>query len=262
MVSQQKSSPRIAFFVTCLVDLFRPSIGFAALKLLTEAGCEVVVPSQQSCCGQPAYNAGDRARAQQIARQVINQFEAYDAVVLPSGSCAGMMVKHYPELLGDDPEWAERAQQFASRCYELSVFLVEQMNYHPQSLFCRQKATYHDSCAGLRELGIKNQPRNLLSQVAGLEILPLPEPDSCCGFGGTFCLKYAEVSTAITDAKIANIEASGADLLLAGDLGCLLAMAGRMARLGKTIEVRHYAEILAGSDRSHPSIGRELAEGQ
>ncbi|MCX8502114.1 MAG: (Fe-S)-binding protein [Alphaproteobacteria bacterium] len=254
-MSREPDKPKkTALFVTCLVDLFRPSVGFATLELLEDAGLEVAVPRAQSCCGQPAYNAGDRARAKQIARQVIAQFEAFDAVVLPSGSCAGMMAKHYPELLADEPDWAERASAFAARCREVSDFLVGLPNYRTRAISCAKSATYHDSCAGLRELGIRSQPRQLLSAVAGLELRPLPEPESCCGFGGTFCLKYSEVSTAITDAKIANIEVTGAEMLLGGDLGCLLAIAGRMSRLKRPIEVRHYAEILAGSFRDHPPI--------
>lgn len=237
--------PRIALFVTCLVDLFRPSVGFAAVKLLEDAGCDVFVPSQ-TCCGQPAYNSGDRALAKELAKQVIDAFSPYDYVVAPSGSCAGMLAKHYPELFADDPNLALRANAFAGKVHELASFLTDVRGVETVAASFEGRVTYHDSCSGLRELGVAAQPRKLLQSVKGLELVEMEESATCCGFGGTFALKFGEISAAIAERKVENIEASGAPVILAGDLGCLMNMAGKLARDGSTVEVRHFAEILAG----------------
>jgi L-lactate dehydrogenase complex protein LldE len=245
MSASEKPKPRVGLFVTCLVDLFRPSVGWAAVKLLEDTGCRVEVPSQ-TCCGQPAYNSGDRCLAKDLALQVIEAFSSYDHVVAPSGSCAGMLAKHYPALFADDPALAGKANAFAAKVYELSQFLVDITKITGVDATFARQVTLHDSCSGLRELGIADQPRKLLKSVRGLDLVELAESERCCGFGGTFAVKYGEISTAIVDEKIANVEASGAPVLLAGDLGCLLHMAGRLARQGSTIEVRHFAEVLAG----------------
>jgi L-lactate dehydrogenase complex protein LldE len=237
---------RVAFFVTCLVDLFRPSIGFAAVKLLEEAGCTVEVPPLQVCCGQPAYNSGDRATTRAIAAQVIEAFEGYDAVVAPSGSCGGMLSHHYPGLFDDDPAMKARAENLAARSYELMAFLVDVLGVKKASARYDGTVTYHDSCSGLRELGVKAQPRWLLATVEGLSVREMKTPEVCCGFGGTFCVKYPEISNAMVGEKSADIAASGADTLLAGDLGCLMNMAGKLQREGSTVRVRHVAEVLAG----------------
>ena len=194
------SQRKVALFVTCLVDLFRPTVGFAALKLLEQAGCDVSVPGAQTCCGQPAFNSGDRGNAQKVARGLIEAFEPFDYVVAPSGSCAGMIRKHYPELFAGDDIWEARA---------------------------------------------KSQPRKLLDKVAGLNLTELPGAEVCCGFGGTFCVKYADISNAIVADKTEDILATGADTLLAGDLGCLMNMAGKLSREGRPVKVRHVAEVLA-----------------
>jgi L-lactate dehydrogenase complex protein LldE len=247
--------PRVALFVTCLVDLYRPSVGFAAAKLIEAAGCTVEVPVQ-TCCGQPAYNSGDRADTRIIARQVIDAFEGYDYVVAPSGSCAGMIREHYPALLADDPPLFQRAQHLAKRTHELVSFLVDVMGMKAVDARYDGVATYHDSCSGLRELGVKEQPRALLRSVQGLRMKELPGAEVCCGFGGTFCIKYPEISDKMVTDKAADIAATGADTLLAGDLGCLLNMAGKLTRQGAPVRVRHVAEVLAGTADETPPIGR------
>ncbi len=251
----EAASPRVGLFATCLVDLFRPSVGFSAVKLLEEAGCRVEVPMAQTCCGQPAYNSGDRADAADLARQVIEVFEGFDYVVAPSGSCAAMLKKHYPELLSGDARWAERAERFSDKVFELVSFLTDIRKVVRVEAAYQGSVTYHDSCSGLRELGISAQPRKLLATVEGLELREMKDSDICCGFGGTFCIKYSDISNAIVSKKTVNIEASGADLLLAGDMGCLMNMAGKLKREGSAIEVRHVAEVLAGMTDRPPIAG-------
>ena len=244
---------RVALFVTCLVDLIRPSVGFAAAKLLEDAGCTVEVPPQ-TCCGQPAFNSGDRATTRDIAVKVIDAFAPCDYVVAPSGSCAGMLKTHYPELFRGDPNWQPRADALAAKTYELVSFLVDICGVERVAARLDATATYHDSCSGLRELGVRDQPRRLLATVAGLRIAEMHDPNVCCGFGGTFCVKYPEISNAIVGKKVADIAATGASVLLAGDLGCLMNMAGKLQRDGTAIEVRHVAEVLAGMTQQ-PAIG-------
>jgi len=246
---------RVALLVTCLVDLFRPSIGFAAVKLLEDAGCTVVVPRAQTCCGQPAYNSGDKNDAKVIARQVIEAFADFDYVVAPSGSCAGMVRVHYPELFGDEPAMLAKAEELAARTWELVSFLADVRGVKNVSASCVGSVTYHDSCSGLRELRVKAQPRQLLASVDGLTLKELPGAEICCGFGGTFAVKYPEISGKMASDKIADIAATGADCVLAGDLGCLLQIAGRLSRAGSTIDTRHIAEVLAGMTETVPPIG-------
>jgi len=250
----------VGLFATCLVDLFRPTVGFASARLIEGTGCRVHVP-EQTCCGQPAYNSGDRRHAQQIARQVIETFEGYDYVVVPSGSCGGMIAVHYPDLFADDPEWNRRARALAAKTFELTAFLADVMKIDAKDLAAEYDgtATYHDACAGLRELGVKDQPRELLAGVDDLALEEMADTDACCGFGGTFCVKYGEISTDIVSRKTANVVKTGADLLLAGDLGCLLNIAGRLKREGSSVQVRHVAEVLAGMTDQTPAIGE--AEG-
>ena len=242
---------RVGLFVTCLVDLMRPRIGFAAVRLLEAAGCEVVVPRSQTCCGQPGYNSGDRASAQVLARKVLDEFEGFDYVVAPSGSCAGMIRTHYPELLHGDPGALERVNRLCARTYELTDFLVivAKLGVVPGKF--NETITYHDSCAGLRELSIKGQPRQLLAKVPGLKLIEMEEAETCCGFGGTFSVKFGEISTHIAERKCANIAASGAETVVLGDLGCMLNIEGRLRRRGDTkTKVLHVAEILAGADEN------------
>lgn len=246
--------PRVGLFVTCLVDLFRPNIGFASVRLLEEAGCVVEVPGQQTCCGQPAFNSGDYDTTRRIAMQVIDAFEDYEYVVGPSGSCMATIRAHYRDLFEDDPQWLERANRFSERVHELLSFLTDVMGMTDVDARYEDNVTYHDSCSGLREMGVKDQPRTLLASVKGLRLREMTDSDVCCGFGGTFCVKYPEISTRMVTDKIAGIEASGAGTLAGGDLGCLMNMSGRLTRLGKSVKVYHAAEILAGL-ADGPGIG-------
>jgi L-lactate dehydrogenase complex protein LldE len=239
------SAERVGLFVTCLVDLFRPSVGFAAVKLLEAAGFAVAVPKAQTCCGQPAYNSGDRGSAQAIARRVIDEFAGFDHVVAPSGSCAGMIKVHYPALFDGDPVMQEGARRLAARTHELISFLARAPGTRIEARY-DGVATYHDACSGLRELQVKDDPRRLLAGVAGLSLKEMAAPEVCCGFGGTFCVKYPAISDRMVSDKAADIEATGADTLLAGDMGCLLNMAGKLSRRGARVRVRHVAEVLAG----------------
>jgi L-lactate dehydrogenase complex protein LldE len=249
-----KPEPRVGLFVTCLVDLFRPSVGFAAVKLLEAAGCRVEVPEMQTCCGQPAYNSGDRADTRAIALQVIEAFQGFDYVVAPSGSCAAMLKAHYPTLFDKEPELAAKAADLSTRTYELVSFLTDVMQVSKVDAVFPRSVTYHDSCSGLRELGVRDQPRQLLSTVGDLSLVELSDADTCCGFGGTFCVKYPDISNIMVSSKTGNIEATGAQTLLAGDLGCLMNMAGKLQRSGSAIQVRHVAEVLAGMTED-PAIG-------
>jgi L-lactate dehydrogenase complex protein LldE len=248
------AKPRAGLFVTCLVDLMRPSVGFAAVKLLEQAGCDVFVPQTQTCCGQPAWNAGADKDAAAIARQVIDAFESFDYVVAPSGSCGGTIAKHYPEILRDDPAYAPRARALATKTYELISFLVDVRGMKCVSARCPARVCYHDSCSSLREMKVKSQPRVLLADVEGLQLAELKEPEVCCGFGGLFSVKYPGISERMADDKIADVQSTGASLLIGGDLGCLLHLAGRMERQGKPIAVRHVAEVLADIT-SEPALG-------
>jgi L-lactate dehydrogenase complex protein LldE len=249
----ENGGPSVGLFVTCLVDLFRPSVGFAAVTLLERAGCRVAVPAVQTCCGQPAYNSGDRKTAAAIARQTIAAFEGFDHVVAPSGSCAGMLHKHYADLLADDPAWAERARVFAAKCHELTAFLVDVLGVEAVAARYDGVCAYHDSCSSLREMKVRDQPRKLMAGVAGAELHDLPSAEACCGFGGTFCVKYPEVSGFMAAEKIREIVESGADTVIAGDLGCLMNLAGKLHREGRPIRAYHVAELLAGVEAA--SIG-------
>ncbi len=255
-----QESPTVALFVTCLVDLFRPTVGFAAVKLLEDAGCRVEVPAAQTCCGQPAFNSGDRKSARGIAKSVIKKFESFDYVVAPSGSCGGMIIKHYPELFEGDEKWEARAEALAARTHELTSFLIDVMGRRAVDTRLSATCTYHDSCSSLRELGVKEQPRTLLNSVFGLELKELEQTEVCCGFGGTFCVKYPEISNAMVSKKASHAEATGAEMLLAGDLGCLFNIAGKLLRNGSKMDVRHVAEVLAGMTDT-PPIGRPPRRG-
>jgi len=241
---------RIGLFVTCLVDTMRPEIGFSTLKLLEAAGCEVVVPESQTCCGQPAFSSGDRKDARALAVKFLDEFESFDYVVIPSGSCGGTVKTHYPELLADDPALAERMARLAPRVFELTDFLHNVLKV--QSLpgekgGFRGTVTYHDSCSGLRELGVQAQPRALIAKLPGVELKEMKDARQCCGFGGSFSIKYGDISAAIADEKCANIQACGADAVVLGDLGCMLNIEGRLRRTGdEKTRVLHVAQVLAG----------------
>lgn len=248
--------PSVGLFVTCLADLFRPTVGFAAAKLIEDAGCALHVPMAQTCCGQPAYNSGDRQDARALAEQTIEAFEGFDYVVAPSGSCAAMLKKHYPGLFKGDAIWERRADAFSGKVHELVSFLTDVMKVTSVSSDFAGTVTYHDSCSGLRELGVKEQPRALLTSIAGVTLSEMKDSEVCCGFGGTFCVKYPDISNAIVEKKTATISETGADVLLAGDIGCLMNMAGKIRREGGRTEVRHVAEVLAGMTGAPPIAGK------
>lgn len=245
--------PRVALFVTCLVDLYRPTVGFAAIRLLEQAGCHVEVPRLQTCCGQPAYNSGDRKTARDLATGIIEAFRGYDYIVVPSGSCAGMLRQHMPHLFDNDPNLRAVADAVGGKVHELVSFLTDVMGVKETAPFTGT-VTYHDSCAGLREMGVKMQPRELL-RAAGAEIKEMADPEICCGFGGTFCVKYPDISVRMVSDKAKDIAETGAETVLAGDMGCLLNIAGRLTREKRAVHVRHVAEVLAGMTGDVPPIG-------
>lgn len=244
--------PRVGLFVTCLVDLMRPSVGFAAARLIEDAGCTVVVPDGQTCCGQPAMNAGDRKTARDLALQTVRSFEDCDFVVAPSGSCAATLRVHYPKLFkgAGDTEFVVNA--FSERVFELTEFLAHVRGKIETDARFEGRVVHHDACAGLRELGIESAPRRLLGAVAGLELVEVADTTPCCGFGGLFSVKYPEISTAIADRRIAELSAPAPDLVTAGDLGCLMHLAGRLRRTGYALPCRHIAEVLAGEFADPP----------
>ena len=247
--------PRVGLFVTCLEHHYHPSVGFAAIRLLEQAGCQVEVPRAQTCCGQPAYNTGDRATARDLAAGLLEAFGGYDYVVAPSGSCAGMLKAHLPHLFDDDPNLRARADRLADRTFELTGFLVDVLGFAlPPGLSRAGSFTYHDSCSGLRELGVKAQPRALLEAV-GVTVTEMAEPEICCGFGGTFCVKYPEISGRMVTDKVRDIASTKAETVLAGDLGCLLNIAGRLTREGVRVDARHIAEVLVEGGMTGPPIG-------
>lgn len=247
---------KVSLFVTCLADLFRPTVAWASLRVLEAANCAVEVPETQTCCGQPAYNSGDIDSTRPVARATIALFENADYVVAPSGSCAAMLRHHYPRLF--EGQWRKRAQALAGRTYEITQFLhdvigIDALAPLPQ-LPQPGRVTYHDGCAGLRELGIQAQPRQLLRERCSVTVTEMENTGTCCGFGGTFCAKMPAVSAQMADDKLASAERSGADLLIGGDLGCLMQLAGRARREGRPLEFRHVVEILAG-ELDTPGIG-------
>jgi len=251
---RSQAGKRIGLFVTCLIDLYRPNVGFAAVKLLENAGYTVEVPEAQTCCGQPAFNNGDFDTTRDIAKQVINAFENFDYMVGASGSCIGTIKIHYPDLFKNEPEWLSRANKLSEKAFELTSFLTNIACVESVNASFDADVTYHDSCSGLRELGIKKQPRQLLASVTGLKLKEMPNSETCCGFGGTFCVKFPQISTRLVSDKIENIENSGANVVLGGDMGCLLNISGRLKRLDKPIRVYHVAEVLAGMTDT-PAIG-------
>jgi L-lactate dehydrogenase complex protein LldE len=236
---------RVALFVTCLVDQLRPEVGEAAVSLLEEAGCEVEFPAAQTCCGQPLFNMGFRHEARPLARRMLEIFESYDAVVSPSGSCVSMQRCFAPGLFEGEPETQERARDLAGRTFELSEFLAGR-GFRPKAVF-RGRVAYHPSCHLLRELGVDAAPRALLSEVEGLELVELDDEARCCGFGGAFSVKLPDLSSAMAEDKLAAIERSGADVVTASDLGCLIHLGGALARRGANTRAIHLAELLAGS---------------
>jgi len=240
---------RVGFFVTCLVDLMRPSIAFAAIRLLESGGAQVVVPPPQTCCGQPGYNSGDREGAKTLAAKLVAEFEGFDYLVAPSGSCSGMIKTHYADLFRDDPALAARAAALSAKTYELTDFLVNVLKLERVPGGFSGSVTYHDCCAGLREMGVKQQPRALLSKLPNVTLTEMPDCETCCGFGGTFSIKYGEISARMADNKCRQIADTGADAVVLGDLGCILNIEGRLRRRGDTrTRVLHVAEVLAAPE--------------
>lgn len=240
---------RVGLFVTCLVDTMRPSIGMAALRLLEGAGYQVVVPATQTCCGQPGYNSGDRKSARALAEKVLEEFESCDFLVVPSGSCGGMIRTHYPDLFRGEPALAGRIERLAAKTYELADFLVNVAKVQRVPGTFAGTVTYHDSCSGLREMGVKTQPRELLAKMPGLTLKEMRDSETCCGFGGTFALKMDEISARMVEDKCRRIEENGASAVVLGDLGCMLNIEGRLRKRGdNATQVLHLAEVLAGRE--------------
>ncbi|PWT87928.1 MAG: Fe-S oxidoreductase [Blastocatellia bacterium] len=241
---------RVSLFVTCLVDQLWSNVGTSCVEVLRRAGCEVVFDERQTCCAQPAFNTGYRNEARQVAKRFIEIFEDSDAeaIVSPSGSCTAM-VHHFPELFADEPDWMRRSQTIATRTYELSAFLVRVLKIDDVGASWKGRLTWHDACHGLRDLNLKSEPRSLIRKVKGAEFVELENAESCCGFGGTFSVKYPEISVAILDQKIEAIERANVQAVVASDASCLMQIGGRLSRNGSNVKVMHLAELLAMSDK-------------
>ena len=236
----------VTLFIQCLVDGVYPEVGEAMVAIFRKLGINIICPTQQTCCGQPAFNSGYRRQARIAAKRFIEIFEAAEAIVCPSGSCATMVRHHYAELLKADASWEQRARQVAGKTYELTQYLVDVLGVDDLGARYDGKVTYHDSCHLLRSLRVREQPRRLLHKVSGAEFVELHDSDKCCGFGGAFSVKYADISAAMADDKVKNIIASGADTVTGCDMGCLMNIQGMLSRKGSDIKVRHIAQILAG----------------
>ncbi len=249
------NSLNVGLYVTCLVDTMRPNVAFASVKLLESAGCNVTIPRAQTCCGQPGFNNGDIVTSRKLARQVIDEYETFDYLVAPSGSCLGMIKSHYPELFDNDPVYLAKAKQLSDKCYEIVSFLHDVLKVEIDHDF-DASVTYHDSCSGLRELGVKSQPRELLKKVKKLQLVEMDNSEVCCGFGGSFCMKYPEISTSMVNDKLKCINETQAQIVLAGDLGCLMNIAGRAHRERLPIRCFHTVEVLANM-ADGPAIGEK-----
>ena len=238
----------VQLFIPCFIDQLYPQTAFNTIKVLEKAGCKVTYNAEQTCCGQPAWNSGDMPSAHKLAQKWLSEFEQFDYVVAPSGSCAGMVKTHYTAVFNNDPDLKMRAARLAERTYELTDFLVNVLGIDQAKLGVSElsQVTYHDSCSGLRELGIQKQPRDLIQRMGGVEILEMKDSRQCCGFGGTFALKYGEVSSAICTDKCEQIQATGAQAVVLGDLGCMMNIEGRLRRMGDNTQVLHVAELLTG----------------
>ena len=236
---------KVSLFVTCLVDQLWSSVGTSCVEVLRHVGCEVEFDDRQTCCGQPAFNTGYRDEARRVAQRFIEVFEESnaDAIVSPSGSCTAM-VHHFPELFSDDPQWRERARTIAARTHELSSFLIRVLKVEDVGATWQGKLTWHDACHGLRDLNLKSEPRTLIRNVRGAEFVEIENAEACCGFGGTFSVKYPEISVAILDQKIEAIERAGVDVVVSGDASCLMQIGGRLSRKKSGIRVMHLAELL------------------
>jgi L-lactate dehydrogenase complex protein LldE len=236
--------PRVALFVTCLVDQFAPHVGECVVKVLERLGVEVTFSAEQTCCGQPAFNTGYRPEARAVAARMLDVFEGAEYVVAPSGSCSSMVRIFYPELFADDPLRLRQAEQLRDHFFEFSEFLVKVLKVEDVGASFPHRVAYHDSCHLLRELGIADEPRKLLRAVRGIELVELPDHRLCCGFGGTFAVKFPEVSVAMGDDKLRVVAESGAEYLVANDAGCLMHLGGLIHRQGLPLQTLHLAELL------------------
>ena len=241
------ANKNVTLFVQCLVDTIYPEVGEAMVQVLLNLGATVHCPTDQTCCGQPAFNAGYRSQARAVAQHFIEVFENSEIIVCPSGSCVNMVRHHYPELFRDAPEWLQRAQKLASHTFEFTEYLVDVLEVDDLSASYSGKVTYHDSCHLLRGIGVREQPRRLLRNVAGVEFVEMNDSDRCCGFGGSFSVKYPQISTAMVAEKADNIIKSGADTVVGCDMGCLMNIQGMLSRMGSPIEVKHIAQVLAST---------------
>jgi L-lactate dehydrogenase complex protein LldE len=239
----------VQLFVTCLVDNFFPDGGFAVVEILEALGLTVEFPQDQTCCGQPAFNSGFWDDARAMARHTIDVLSQSEAqIVIPSGSCADMIIHHYAEILAGDPTYAAKAKNVAARTCEFTQFLVDVLDVTDLQAKANGCFTYHASCHGLRGLGIKDQPQQLLQNIAGAEQTELPSAEECCGFGGLFAVKMGDISGAILERKMDNIEATGADTVIGTDVSCLMQIAGGLRRRGSKVQVKHLAEVLRGKN--------------
>jgi L-lactate dehydrogenase complex protein LldE len=241
------SPKKVTLFVQCLVDGIYPEVGEAMLKIFRKLDLTVDCPADQTCCGQPAFNAGYRREARVAAERFIRIFEKAEVVVCPSGSCVHMVRRHYPDLFRDSPDWRRRAQAVRGKTFELTQFLVDVMGVEDHGGRFDGRITLHDSCQALRALGISAQPRRLIAKIAGAEFVEMRDSERCCGFGGSFAVKYPEISTAMVDDKVHNIIATGADAVVGVDISCLMNIQGRLSRMKSPIRVLHIAQLLAGS---------------
>jgi len=234
----------VALCVTCLVDTFYPQVGEAVVNVLRRLGVDVTFPEDQTCCGQPAYNEGFQRDATAVARRLIDLFQDAEYVVVPSGSCAAMIKVHYPKLFHDDPDMLAKAEELAGRTYELSDFLVNVLQITEAGASFAGKATYQESCHLLRELHVSSEPRALVQGVQGTELVEMDQCDECCGFGGLFAVRYPHISAAILNEKLQAVEATGADVVVSSDMGCLMHMGGAISRRGMRVRPMHLAELL------------------
>ena len=242
---EDKKITSVQLFVTCLMDKFYPDAGFAVVQLLEALGLQVSFHMAQTCCGQPAFNGGFLKEAQGMARHTIDVLsQSDDPIVVPSGSCGDMIIHHYADILKDDPSYAQKATAVSQRTYEFTQFLVDVLKVDNVKASCGGCMTYHASCHGLRGLGVKEQPQKLLDTAVPEERTPLPGAEECCGFGGLFAVKMGNISSEILAKKLDDIESTGADVLVGGDVSCLMHMAGGLHRRGSKIQVKHIAEVL------------------
>lgn len=234
---------KVTLFATCLVDIFQSNVGKATVELLERLGCAIDFPTAQVCCGQPSYNSGYVQESKEAMKKMINTFSHAEYIVSPSGSCVAMF-HEYEHIFKDDPVWGPKAKELASKSYELTQFIVDVLKIEDVGARFKGKVTYHTSCHMTRLLGVKKAPMVLLSNVRDLEFTELPGKEQCCGFGGTFSVKMAQISEQMVDEKVAHVEETGADYLIGADAGCLMNIGGRIERNLKPIKVLHIAEIL------------------